>query len=137
MMFFCILFNYTILRNTKDVLIVTAPGSGAETIPFLKTYVLLPGTMIFFALYTKMCGAYSQAYIIFSITIFFLVFFAAFAYVLYPMKDVLHPNETCDWLLTFMPDSFTGPIAMFRIWTFSLFYLMAELWGSVVLSLFF
>ena len=29
-MFFCILFNYTILRDTKDVLVVTAPGSGAE-----------------------------------------------------------------------------------------------------------
>jgi len=35
MMFFCILFNYTILRNTKDVLVVTA--AGAEIIPFLKT----------------------------------------------------------------------------------------------------
>ena len=29
-MFFFILFNYTILRDTKDVLVVTAPGSGAE-----------------------------------------------------------------------------------------------------------
>ena len=37
-MFFFILFNYTILRDTKDVLVVlTAPGSGAEIIPFLKT----------------------------------------------------------------------------------------------------
>jgi len=31
-MFFCILFNYTILRDTKDVLMVTAPKSGAEVI---------------------------------------------------------------------------------------------------------
>ena len=31
-----VLFNYTILRDTKDVLVVTAPGSGAEIIPFLK-----------------------------------------------------------------------------------------------------
>lgn len=35
-MLFCILFNYTILRDTKDVLVVTAPNSGAEIIPFLK-----------------------------------------------------------------------------------------------------
>ena len=33
-MFFCISFNYTILRNTKDVLILTAAGSGANAIPF-------------------------------------------------------------------------------------------------------
>jgi len=30
LMFFCILFSYTILRDTKDVLMVTAPKSGAE-----------------------------------------------------------------------------------------------------------
>lgn len=30
LMFFCILFNYTILRGTKDVLMITAPNSGAE-----------------------------------------------------------------------------------------------------------
>ena len=41
-MFFCILFNYTILRDTKDVLVVTAPGSGAEIIPFLKTWCAPP-----------------------------------------------------------------------------------------------
>ena len=49
-MFFFILFNYTILRDTKDVLVVTAPGSGAEIIPFLKTYVNLPGAIAFTAL---------------------------------------------------------------------------------------
>ena len=35
-MFFCILFNYTILRDTKDVLMVTAPKSGAEVIVSCK-----------------------------------------------------------------------------------------------------
>ena len=41
-MFFFILFNYTILRDTKDVLMITAKKSGAEVIPFIKTYVNLP-----------------------------------------------------------------------------------------------
>ena len=41
LMFFFILFNYTILRDTKDVLMVTAKGSSAEVIPFIKTYVNL------------------------------------------------------------------------------------------------
>ena len=47
LMLFLILFNYTILRDTKDVLVVTAPGSGAEIIPFLKTYVNLPVAIAF------------------------------------------------------------------------------------------
>lgn len=48
LMFFCILFNYTILRDTKDVLMVTAPKSGAEVIPFIKTYVNLPAAIVSF-----------------------------------------------------------------------------------------
>jgi AAA family ATP:ADP antiporter len=50
-MFFCILFNYTILRDTKDVLMVTAPKSGAEVIPFIKTYVNLPAAIVSFYVY--------------------------------------------------------------------------------------
>jgi len=46
LMFFAILFNYTILRDTKDVLMITAPKSGAEVIPFIKTYVNLPAGTI-------------------------------------------------------------------------------------------
>lgn len=34
--FFCILFNYTILKDTKNVLVVTANGSNAKTILFLN-----------------------------------------------------------------------------------------------------
>ena len=44
--FFTILFNYTILRDTKDVLMVTAPKSGAEVIPFIKTYLNLPAAIV-------------------------------------------------------------------------------------------
>jgi len=32
---------------------------------------------------------------------------------------------------------FAGPIAILRNWTFCVFYVMAELWGSVVVSLLF
>lgn len=45
-MFFCILFNYTILRDTKDVLMITAYKSGAEVIPFIKTYCNLPAAIV-------------------------------------------------------------------------------------------
>ncbi|EKE21600.1 MAG: hypothetical protein ACD_7C00172G0001, partial [uncultured bacterium] len=38
LMMFCISFNYTILRDLKDALVVTAGSSGAEIIPFLKFY---------------------------------------------------------------------------------------------------
>lgn len=37
----------------QDVLVVTAPGSGAEIIPFLKTYLNLPLAIAFTVAYTK------------------------------------------------------------------------------------
>jgi len=52
LMFFCILFNYTILRDTKDVLMITAPKSGAEVIPFIKTYFNLPVAIVSYAYHT-------------------------------------------------------------------------------------
>lgn len=39
--------------TTQDVLVVTAPGSGAEIIPFLKTWVNLPMAIGFTILYAK------------------------------------------------------------------------------------
>ena len=40
-------------------------------------------------------------------------------------------------LLEWAGPRFAGPIAILRNWTFCLFYVMAELWGSVVVSLLF
>jgi ATP/ADP translocase len=37
----------------QDVLVVTAPGSGAEIIPFLKTWVNLPMAIGFTVMYAK------------------------------------------------------------------------------------
>lgn len=136
-MFFCILFNYTILRDTKDVLVVTARGSGAEIIPFLKTYVQLPGAIIFTILYSKMSNTMGQSQVFNTVLGGFLGFFGLFSTVVYPNADKLHPHALADMLAASLPASFAGPIAILRNWTFALFYMMAELWGSVVVSVLF
>ena len=137
LIFFCILFNYTILRDTKDVLVVTAPKSGAEIIPFLKTYVNLPGAIAFTVLYGSLSNRFSQPQVFRGVVSTFLGFFAAFAWVLYPNIGSLHPHGLADAAQKILPGSFQAPIAVIRNWTFSLFYLAAELWGSVVASLLF
>jgi AAA family ATP:ADP antiporter len=40
----------------QDVLVVTAPGSGAEIIPFLKTWVNLPAAVVFTIGYAQVRG---------------------------------------------------------------------------------
>ncbi|RDX90602.1 hypothetical protein CR513_27514, partial [Mucuna pruriens] len=137
MMFFCILFNYTILRDTKDVLVVTARGSSAEIIPFLKTWVNLPMAIGFMLLYTKLANVLSKQALFYTVILPFIAFFGAFGFVLYPLSNYIHPEALADKLLNVLGPRFLGPLAIMRIWTFCLFYVMAELWGSVVISVLF
>ena len=106
LMFFCILFNYTILRDTKDVLVVTAKGSSAEIIPFLKTWVNLPMAVGFMLLYTKPADILSNEALFYVIIFPFITFFRAFTYMLYPMHDAIHPIVLADRL---------GPVAILRV----------------------
>jgi AAA family ATP:ADP antiporter len=134
-MFFCISFNYTILRDTKDTLVVTS--SGAETIPFLKVWGVVPAAVIFMLIYAKMSNILSKENLFYATIIPFLVFFGAFAYFLYPNRDALHPNASADYIQSLLPAGLNGLVACYRNWTYSLFYILSELWGSVVLSLLF
>lgn len=137
LMFFCISFNYTILRDTKDTLIVTAPGSGAEAIPFIKVWLVVPCAILFMLIYAKLSNVLSKQALFYAVISPFIVFFALFATVLYPLKDALHPNELADSLQSMLPQGLMGMVAIFRNWTYALFYVLAELWGSVMLSLMF
>lgn len=137
LLFFFINFNYTILRDTKDTLVVTAPGSGAEAIPFLKVWGVLPFAILFMLLYAKLSNILSKKALFYATLAPFIAFFGLFAFVLYPAKDVLHPTVLADQLQAFLPEGLSGLVAIFRNWTYSLFYIMAELWGSVGISLLF
>jgi ATP:ADP antiporter, AAA family len=136
-LFFFINFNYTILRDTKDSLIVTAPGSGAEAIPFLKVWGVLPFAILFMIVYAKLSNILSKPRLFYVTITAFISFFAIFALLLYPFKDALHPTEAADKLLTILPQGLSGLVALFRNWTYALFYIMSELWGSVAISLLF
>ncbi|XWS20366.1 hypothetical protein CRYUN_Cryun31cG0095400 [Craigia yunnanensis] len=137
LMFFCILFNYTILRDTKDVLVVTAKGSSAEIIPFLKTWVNLPMAIGFMLLYTKLANVLSKKTLFYTVMVPFIAFFGAFGFLMYPLSNYIHPEALADKLLAVLGPRFLGPLAIMRIWSFCLFYVMAELWGSVVVSVLF
>lgn len=137
LLFFFINFNYTILRDTKDALIVTAPGSGAEAIPFLKVWGVFPAAILFMIIYSKMSNILSKPRLFYTTIAAFIAFFGIFALVLYPNRDAIHPTDVADRLQAFLPSGLSGLVALFRNWTYALFYIMAELWGSVAISLLF
>jgi AAA family ATP:ADP antiporter len=135
--FFLIAFNYNILRSYKDTIVVTASHSGAETIPFIKLWAVLPSAILFTILFTRISNRFNREKIFYITISIFIVFFFLFAFVLYPAQDFLHPNKLADDLQAILPSGFKGFIAIFRNWTFTLFYVMSELWSTAIFSVLF
>lgn len=59
LMFFFVSFNYSLLRVMKDTLVINAPGSGSEIIPFLKLCTT-PAAIIFVSIYIKLSQILSK-----------------------------------------------------------------------------
>lgn len=137
LMFFFISLDYNILRTMKDTLVVTAKGSGAEVIPFIKVWVMFPMAILLTFIYTRLSNRYSQEKIFYIIFGGFLAFYALFAFVLYPCRNFLHPHGFADQLQQVLPLGAKGFIAMLRNWTFTLFYAISELWGNIILFVLF
>ncbi|UFX98326.1 Npt1/Npt2 family nucleotide transporter [Candidatus Gromoviella agglomerans] len=134
---FCMLFNYTILRDIKDVLINTLPGTNTELVPYIKGIFIVVFALMITILYMKLSSVFDSKVLFYWIIGGFLTFFTLFAFVLYPFRDVVHPSE--DFianLVSFVP-SMRMIFLMFKVWSYILFYVMAELWGGTVLSLLF
>lgn len=72
LMLFLIIFAYDLLRNMKDAVIITA--AGAEVIPFIKVWALLPGAVLLTFLFTKLSNRYSQERVFYIILSGFLAF---------------------------------------------------------------
>src|ERR1700722_9082480 len=81
LMMFLVLINYTLLRNTKDTLLITAPSCGVEVIPFLKMWGVMPCAILFFLAYTKLSNLLSRETLFYTCLIPFLLFFAAFSFI--------------------------------------------------------
>ncbi len=135
LMIWLIVFVYDVIRNMKDAVIVTA--AGAEVIPFIKVWALLPGAILLTLIYARLSNKYSQERVFYIMTTGFLSFFALFAFFIYPIRDSLHAHSLANYLEGVLPAGLKGMVSMCRYWSFTIFYITAELWGVIVLSVMF
>ncbi|GAB2233388.1 hypothetical protein Droror1_Dr00002610 [Drosera rotundifolia] len=91
----------------------------------------------FMLLYSKSADVLSTKALFYTIIVLFIAFFWAFGFVLYPLSNYFHPTALADKLLAVLGPRFLSPLAIMRIWSFCLFYVLAELWDSVVISVLF
>lgn len=135
LMMFFVLFNYTLLRNTKDALVIT--HSGPEVIPFLKGGVLMPMSVLFVMAYTKLSNTLSRHSLFYICISAFVSFLTIFALYLFPNTASLHPDPAMIAQLKQEHPHFQHLISLYGIWTSVLFFVFAELWGAIALNLLF
>ena len=116
---------------------VTAPKSGAEIIPFLKTYVNLPGAIAFTVLYGSLSNRFSQPQVFRGLSDVsgVLRMFCVGPLSKYRVTTSAWAGRCCSKNTPRLP--FQAADSSNKKLTFSFFYLAAALWGSVVASLLF
>jgi len=134
-MMMCILFNYSLLRSVKDGFIVTSIG--AEALGFLKTCFVLPSAIIATMIYTILCNHMDSKKVFYVFAGFFIGYFILFTYVLFPSIESYRISDaTVQGWITAVP-RLKWIFRILQNWTYASFYIISELWGSMMVSLFF
>ncbi|MBS0622944.1 MAG: NTP/NDP exchange transporter [Verrucomicrobia bacterium] len=136
-MFFLILFNYTVLRDSKDTMLVSEISNLA--IPVVKIFGTSLGAILFLLIYSKMANLLSKPALFYSSIAPFIGFFCLFSTVLYPHAEALQLDRLSDWIQGVQPSWLAGwhLDSIVRKWPYPLFYIVSELWGTVCVSLLF
>lgn len=135
--FFLVCFNYTLLRTVKDALVITAKSSGADALPFIKTWAILPASLLMMLLFTRLSNRFNTEKVFYVMISIFISFFFLFSFIIYPYHESLHPHQLADQCEKLLPAGFHGLISIFRNWTFTAYYVMSELWSPTIVTVLF
>lgn len=135
--FFLIIFVYHLLKDLKDTVVITCSDAGAEVIPFLKIWGMLPISLLVSYCFAKLyhhIGRERTLYVFLAILLFN---YLLFAFVLYPLREHLFLDHLSENLKVILPTGCKGFIAMISYWFYTLFYVSAELWSIIMLAILF
>src|SRR5579863_9769576 len=111
LLLFLLCVGYGVLRNLKDTIILTAKCSGAEVIPFIKVWGMLPGVFIAMWIYTRLQRHFGKENVFYIVISLFIGYFLLFAFYLYPSSEQLHLEKLGHWMSSVLPEGFNGLIA--------------------------
>lgn len=134
---FLIALVYNLMRPVKTLLVINASELGASIIPFLKLWMVLPGAILVTYLYTKLTQKFKRNTIFYVTIIFFMMSYLICAVVLFPYQKFWALDALADRLEQWLPSAMLGFCILIRHWYFTVFYVLSELWSSVVLSMLF
>lgn len=138
LLFFLISFVYNMLRCLKVALMISAEGSGAEVVPFLKIGAVLPAAVLLTYIFTLLMSRFNREQVFYIIICGFMAYFVTFLCVLYPNHQYLQLDGVADFLQGILGGgSAKGFIAAVRHLNLTVFYVLCELWSTVVLIMLF
>mmetsp|Transcript_14490 Transcript_14490/g.30493 ORF Transcript_14490/g.30493 Transcript_14490/m.30493 type:complete len:779 (-) Transcript_14490:229-2565(-) len=132
---FLFIYVFTTVRDTKDTLVVS--NCGAEAIPFLKLYGVMPAATAFIVMYSKLSNMVGKQTLFYLTLVPFFVFYAVFAFVLFPNRDVIHFPNLAEGLVGGKGGAIAAAVNLLRYWSFSLYFIVSELWASAGVPLLF
>lgn len=110
-----------------------ASDAGAEVLPFIKLWVMLPAAFLLTYLFNRISERLNREHTFYAMISIFVGYFALFTFVLYPNREYLELTEFSQYLQTLLPAGMRGMIASIQFWPFTTFYVMCELWGTAIL----
>lgn len=135
--FFLIVFIYHTLKDLKDALVITASSAGAEVIPFIKIWGMLPLAILTSYLFAKLYNRHGREKSLYVVVTTLLFSYLLFAFVLHPNSDFFALTGVGAGLKATLPLGCKGFVAMISNWHYTFFYMSAELWSIFVMSIFF
>ncbi len=132
-LFFCICYNYSVLRSAKDIFMLGE--SGAAAIYYLKFFGVTPAMFIFTVAYSYVSNAMGRDGRFNAVMGYFAVFFIIFLVLILPNQTFLQISNM-DSMMEKFP-KFSGFWAIIKNWHISLFYIHAEAWGSYAMAVLF
>lgn len=136
LLMFFILFVYTMVRDLKDPLIqYYAVLGGPELIAQLKFFFVMPAAFLLVMLYSFLINKFGFNKTFYILITSFLMFYVAFLLFLFPSRAYIHPNEaTVKAMQASWPSFLYWTVPCITNWSFTLFYVFSELWGTIAIS---
>ncbi len=131
----CCTLNFDILWNLKESLLITRLG--VEVIPFIKLAVVMPVAFFFLISYSFLVNRLHKRTLFAVALIPFLVWMPLFSLVIYPNLDQFALTSAFERLSPLIPEHLQYIVGVIYYWPLTLFFALAELWGSAVICILF
>ncbi len=130
-MMFLATFVHGFARILKDALVLS--HSSAEMLSALKVWVVWPASITFILVYMKLSDSITRTKLYHGFNLFFVAFFLLYVWVIYPHYQSwrLHLGSSV-WVTNYPAVRYL--VMVVDHWPSSCFYMLAEMWSSVMSS---